>query len=205
MSSLHEKLLFIQQNLNAPKTEWNDYSRFMYRSCESILASVKPLLKEQQLILTMSDEVELHGNRVYIKATVTISDGENSFSVEAMAREPETRKGFDESQLTGSTSSYARKYALCGLFAIDDNKEVDTTQYNEPSKPQEDGNPNHKEYKVLIEAAQKSANLGLEEYKKFYQSRLSQEQRDIIGWNAHLSFKEMALAKSKGVGNATEN
>lgn len=198
MSGLHEKLLFIQQNLNAPKTEWNDYSKFMYRSCESILASVKPLLKEQQLILTMSDDVQLHGNRVYIKATVTISDGENSFSVEAMAREPETRKGFDESQLTGSTSSYARKYALCGLFAIDDNKDVDTTQYNdnEPSIPPDDGNPNHKEYKTLMEAAQRSANLGLEKYQQFYKKRLSEEQRQIIGWNAHLSFKE--IAKSKG-------
>lgn len=130
--SLTERLYKIQQDLDAPKGQWNDYSSYHYRSCEDILEGVKPLL--DGLILTLSDDIIMVGDRVYVKATVTISDGENSISNTAMAREPLVRKGMDESQITGATSSYARKYACNGLFCIDDEKDADTKD-NSKQKP----------------------------------------------------------------------
>lgn len=122
MKALNE----IQIALKAPKGQFNSFGKYSYRSCEDILEAVKPLLGECSLIV--SDSVEVHGDRVYIKATATLHtpDG-NTASAVGMAREPLTRKGMDESQITGASSSYARKYALNGLFAIDDNKDADST------------------------------------------------------------------------------
>ena len=113
------------QELKAPKARWNKFSEFHYRSCEDILEAVKPLLKTHGLSMYISDEPVLVGTYNYIKATVTISDGEKTLSVSAVAREAESRKGMDTSQITGATSSYARKYALNGLFLIDDNRDAD--------------------------------------------------------------------------------
>lgn len=128
---IHEKLACIQQALKAPKDQYNDFGNYKYRSCESILEAVKPLLKESKLVLTLTDSVEAIGNRVYIKATATLIDGgvvpAESIAVSAFAREEETKKGMDASQVTGAASSYARKYALNGLFCIDDNKDSDAT------------------------------------------------------------------------------
>lgn len=115
----------IQRELKAPKGQKNTFGNYNYRSCEDILEAVKPLLGTA--ILTINDEVVLIGDRYYIKATATIKQGEESFSISAFAREPEGRKGMDEAQVTGATSSYARKYALNGLFAIDDTKDSDAT------------------------------------------------------------------------------
>jgi hypothetical protein len=123
---MNEKLLTIQSELKAPKGIWNKFSGFYYRSAESILEAVKPLLKEQGLTIVLSDSFENHGNRYYVKATVTISDGDKEISATAYAREQDIKKGMDESQITGSASSYARKYALNGLFAIDDTQDADT-------------------------------------------------------------------------------
>lgn len=122
MKALNE----IQIALKAPKGQFNSFGKYSYRSCEDILEAVKPLLGECSLVV--SDSVEVHGDRVYIKATATLHtpDG-NAASAVGMAREPLTRKGMDESQITGASSSYARKYALNGLFAIDDNKDADST------------------------------------------------------------------------------
>lgn len=128
---LTEKLAAIQLELKAPKKQYNKFGGYAYRNCEDILEAVKPLLNG--LILTISDEMVLVGNRVYVKATATISDGSESLFVHAYAREPESRKGMDDSQVTGSASSYARKYALNGLFLIDDTKDADAT--NEPKQP----------------------------------------------------------------------
>lgn len=135
MSELNAKLNQIQTHLNAPKDAWNEYSKYHYRSAESILQAVKPMLAESKLTLTLSDSIEAVGNRVYVKATATISDGSQIIQTTAYAREAETRKGMDDSQITGSASSYARKYALCGLFAIDDNKDADAApRHEEPDR-----------------------------------------------------------------------
>ena len=122
---LNEKLLFLQKNLKVPKGQFNKFGNYAYRSCEDILEAIKPLL--DGLTLRITDEIVEVGGRIYVKATVIISDGEDTIMNTAYAREPENKKGADESQITGGTSSYARKYALNGLFLIDDTKDADAT------------------------------------------------------------------------------
>ncbi len=124
MSDLIKGLSSIQQKLKAPKNQHNSFGNYNYRSCEDILEAVKPLLNG--FVLTLNDEICLIGERYYVRATITLSDGENTISATAYAREGENRKGMDDSQLTGACSSYARKYALNGLFCIDDEKDADT-------------------------------------------------------------------------------
>lgn len=124
MSDLIKKLAEIQRKLKAPKGQYNSFAKFNYRSCEDILEAVKPLLGD--LALTINDEVIEVGGRVYIKATATIFGANGtSISASSIAREAETKKGMDDAQITGSASSYARKYALNGLLCIDDNKDPD--------------------------------------------------------------------------------
>lgn len=134
---LHEKLLAIQTKLKAPKGQYNKFGNFNYRSAEDILEAVKPLNAEQGVLLTITDEIKEIGGRVYVVATATVTDGTDELKVSAFAREPENKKGMDESQITGATSSYARKYALNGLYAIDDNKDADTDEH----KQQQDNAP----------------------------------------------------------------
>ena len=127
--SVYLKLVKVQSELKAPKSQYNSFGKYAYRNCEDILEALKPLLNEVKALVNISDEVVLIGERYYIKATVKFIDAETGEVVEAsaMAREEEAKKGMDASQLTGSTSSYARKYALNGLFAIDDTKDSDST------------------------------------------------------------------------------
>ena len=129
MGSVYLKLVEVQNKLKAPKNQFNKFGNYAYRNCEDILEALKPILSEVKAVVNISDEVVLVGERYYIKATVKFIDAETSEVVEAsaMAREEENKKGMDSSQLTGSTSSYARKYALNGLVAIDDTKDSDTT------------------------------------------------------------------------------
>ena len=134
--SVIEKLATIQQALKAPKDQRNDFAKFNYRSCEGILEALKPLLGNLTLII--SDEMVLVGDRVYVKATVSISDGENMVEATAFAREPLVKKGMDEAQITGATSSYARKYALNGMFLIDDNKDPDSVDNSDHVQLTED-------------------------------------------------------------------
>lgn len=122
-----KKLIEVQAALKAPKGQYNSYGGYSYRSCEDILEAVKPLLSERGMQLTLSDEPVEVGGRVYIKATATVTDGSESATATAYAREAESKKGMDESQVTGTASSYARKYALNGLFLIDDTKDADAT------------------------------------------------------------------------------
>lgn len=124
-------LMAVQAELKAPKNQHNSFGKYDYRSAEDIIEAVKPLLKENGLFLNMSDEVVLVGDRYYIKATVKVVDVVTGESVQtsALAREASQKKGMDESQVTGTASSYARKYALNGLFAIDDNRDADTNEY----------------------------------------------------------------------------
>ncbi|MGH1601584.1 ERF family protein [Campylobacter majalis] len=117
----------IQTELKAPKGLYNSFGKYHYRSCENILEALKPLLQKHNVALTISDEIALIGDRYYIKATAVLKGQNGEVSATAYAREADAKKGMDESQITGSTSSYARKYALNGLFAIDDEKDADST------------------------------------------------------------------------------
>lgn len=140
--NVYEKLMNIQAELKAPKNQYNDFGKYHYRSCEDILEGLKPVLAKHQAAVTISDEIVLIGDRYYVKATATLIDVEKGDKVEvsAYAREDEQKKGMDASQLTGSTSSYARKYALNGLFAIDDTKDSDATNKHDTGqtkKPKE--------------------------------------------------------------------
>ena len=123
------KLSEIQRSLNAPKNQYNSFGKYRYRSCEDILEGVKPLLNG--LFLSISDDIVVIGERYYVKATATITDGSTSHSATAMAREEENKKGMDSAQVTGATSSYARKYCLNGLFGIDDSKDADTDEHRQ--------------------------------------------------------------------------
>lgn len=123
---MNEKLVRIQQKLKAPKSEHNSFAGFDYRSAEKILEAVKPLVHAEGLTILISDEVLNIGDSNYVKATVHLSDGDKSVTVSALAREEVSKKGMDTAQITGSTSSYARKYALNGMFAIDDTKDADS-------------------------------------------------------------------------------
>lgn len=127
--SIYEKLLRVQLGLKAPKSQYNIFGKYNYRNCEDILEAVKPLLDKEKLLLFIKDELTLIGDRYYIKAVVTLKDLEELIEIEvtAYAREEESKKGMDGSQVTGASSSYARKYALNGLFLIDDTKDSDAT------------------------------------------------------------------------------
>lgn len=132
--SLVQKLINIQKELKAPKNQRNNFGKYNYRSCEDILEAVKPLNAEQGLLLTIRDEIEYIDGRHYVKAVCEITDGENTITSCAYAREADNRKGMDEAQVTGSASSYARKYALNGLYLIDDTKDVDTEAHQKQIK-----------------------------------------------------------------------
>lgn len=129
------KLVEIQNELKAPKGQYNSFGRYNYRSCEDILEALKPILKKHNATLTITDEIFTTANRFYVKSTAKFSCGDEKAEVSAFAREEETKKGMDASQITGSASSYARKYALNGLFLIDDTKDADTRDNRDELKP----------------------------------------------------------------------
>lgn len=126
--TIYEKLMTVQQTAKIPKNQYNSFGKYNYRSCEDILEGLKPCLKEVKAAVTIDDEIVEIGGRVYVKATAHFHDAETGEKIinTAYAREPETKTGMDLAQLTGATSSYARKYALNGLFMIDDTKDADT-------------------------------------------------------------------------------
>jgi len=168
----YARLAEIQRTLNAPKNQYNSFGKYKYRSCEDILEGVKPLLNG--LFLSISDEVVMIGDRYYVKATATITNGDASHTATALAREEESKKGMDSAQVTGATSSYARKYCLNGLFGIDDSKDADTDEHKNQqanAKPQQQSKPKPSPQDVLkafTEAAGKKATLGelQESFKK---------------------------------------
>ena len=120
-------LAIIQAEVQAPKNKFNSFGKYAYRSAENIIEAVKPIINPKGYHLILSDEMVIIGERYYIKATATISNGEQSYSATSYAREPEEKKGMDSAQISGTTGSYSRKYALNGLFALDDNKDSDAT------------------------------------------------------------------------------
>lgn len=133
-----KELIAIQSELKAPKSQFNKFGGYKYRKAEDILEAVKPLLNKQKCTLTITDDIVMVGNRIYVKATATIKNEKGEFeTTTGWAREEETKKGMDGSQITGASSSYARKYALNGLFAIDDNADSDTTNDGQHQEAQQ--------------------------------------------------------------------
>lgn len=133
-----KELIAIQSELKAPKSQFNKFGGYKYRKAEDILEAVKPLLNKQKCTLTITDDIVMVGNRIYVKATATIKNEKGECeTTNGWAREEETKKGMDGSQITGASSSYARKYALNGLFAIDDNTDSDTTNDGQHQEAQQ--------------------------------------------------------------------
>ncbi|WP_407453512.1 ERF family protein [Methanobrevibacter sp.] len=137
--NIYEKLSLIQVELKAPKNQYNSFGKYKYRNCEDILESAKPICNKNRTTLTIHDDIVVKGERYYVEATATLFDWDsnNEITVRALAREEDSKKGMDASQVTGATSSYARKYALNGLFNIDDTKDTDTEEHQSQKKASE--------------------------------------------------------------------
>lgn len=172
MEELIKKLGAVQSELKAPKNQYNDFNNFYYRSAEDILEGVKPLLKREGLLLTIEDDVKQVGERYYIAATATVSDGKASLSVTAYAREQADKKGMDASQLTGATSSYARKYALNGLFLIDDVKDADYPMQEQPKKKTQQVTPTEPSLWEQTKTYAKQSGVTEQELKEFMKNEL---------------------------------
>lgn len=139
--NIYEKLLNVQTELKAPKGQYNAFGKYKYRSCEDILEALKPVLEKNKLTMYISDDIVVINERYYVKATVYLINSEKmgeTIQVSALAREEETKKGMDGSQITGASSSYARKYALNGMFAIDDTKDSDSTNTHGKEKTEQE-------------------------------------------------------------------
>ena len=172
-------LYIIQQKLNAPKGQFNKFGNYSYRNCEDILMAVKPLLEETNSTIILTDEIVLIGDRVYVKATATLTHyiqasgkatgSQLTYTATAFAREALVKKGMDESQITGAASSYARKYALNGLFLIDDNKDADSQK---PEQPEQSTALNAKQIDALAEL-------------------ITQAKADIDGFNKYFTVKSL--------------
>lgn len=139
-----KELITIQSTLKAPKSQFNAFGNYKYRKVEDILEAVKPIMSNLGCTLVMTDDIEMVGNRIYVKATATLKNSKGEIEITTgYAREEETKKGMDGSQITGAASSYARKYALNGLFAIDDNADSDTTNTGNQQSQQKVKSSNH--------------------------------------------------------------
>lgn len=208
--SVYEKLMTIQGSLKAPKGQYNGFGKYKYRSCEDILEALKPLLVKYKAVVTINDRLVQIGERYYVEACATLIDVEDgaNVSVMAYAREAESKKGMDESQVTGATSSYARKYALNGLFAIDDNKDMDKLNNEEAEwnkeqkrqskpkqvKPKQD---NEQEVKHMFSLANdvgikpaKIAEKMMADFKKSKTAELtSDEIKQLVAWISQVSFE----------------
>lgn len=157
--NIHNQLQTIQEKLKAEKGQYNSFGKYKYRSCEDILKAVKPLLKETATTLTLSDELQYIGDRYYIKATAKLSNGSESIETTGYAREEEDKKGMDGSQITGASSSYSRKYALCGLFAIDDGIDSDTTNTGREKTTKKTSQKSETEAEGKIDFKEKNAEI----------------------------------------------
>lgn len=197
-----KELITIQSELKAPKSQFNKFGGYKYRKAEDILEAVKPLLAKQKCTLTITDDVVLIGNRIYVKATATIKNEKGECeTTTGWAREEETKKGMDGSQITGASSSYARKYALNGLFAIDDNADSDTTNTGQQDN-------------VHNQAAQQTAQT--QQQSQYHPDNLAEAlemvkrcmNRDNIKWvmgtymplNSNPQFMQALSAKRKELG-----
>ena len=161
---IHEKLMRIQTEIKAPKNLYNSFGKYKYRNAEGICEAVKPFLKKENVSLVLVDDIVSVGGRVYVKATAILTDNDDSteVSVSAFARESEEKKGMDESQITGTASSYARKYALNGLFLLDDTKDADSDEYKQEND------------------AKYEQKKGEEEHEKVANSKISKTKVDVL-------------------------
>ncbi|MDR2833478.1 MAG: ERF family protein [Streptococcaceae bacterium] len=151
MEELVKKLIEVQNRLRAPKGQYNSFGKYAYRSAEDILTAVKPLLAEQGLLLTVSDDISNVDGWKYVMAIAVITDGKHELQVRGFAREPESKKGMDSSQITGTASSYARKYALNGLFLIDDTKDADTDEYRNQTAGKQQEQPKKSKQQIMLD------------------------------------------------------
>lgn len=192
------RLIKVQKELKAPKGNFNSFGKYKYRSAEDILTAVKPLLAENDLLMTISDSVDSVSDRVYIVATVSIIDAETGELVtqnSAYARESENKKDMDSSQITGTASSYARKYALNGIFLIDDTKDADTDEYHKQTKERV---PDLSSLKGLFETTltQKEKEDTLKFYEVKELKELSDEQKiELADLLAKKALKKAASKK----------
>ncbi len=161
----------VQKELKAPKNQYNNFGKYKYRSCEDILEALKPLLEKHKLTQTITDEIILVGERYYVKATVTVTEGDKAHSVSAFAREPLSKKGMDESQITGTASSYARKYALNGMWLIDDTKDADTDEHTAQTRKTQ----TKKDERTVLNAVKdgKITEAGIKTAQKLFQGDTS--------------------------------
>lgn len=202
--NLYFKLAAIQSELKAPKSQYNSFGKYHYRKCEDILEAVKPLLEKFKCCLILSDEVVLIGERYYIKATATLHDAElaGSISAVAFAREEEKKAGMDGSQISGSSSSYSRKYALNGLFAIDDTADSDTTNVgqNTPHNRTQNARTQNTSAKAQTSKERKGNALSDEQYwatvGAYAEGKTLNGGGDIRDWFIqHTNASEEAIAR----------
>lgn len=156
--NINSLLVEVQSELKAPKGQYNSFGKYNYRSTEDILEGLKPILKEKNLVLVVFDDVVQVSDRVYIKSTAKLSYDQETIEVTAFARESLTKKGMDDSQITGTASSYARKYALNGMFLIDDSKDADSDEFSKQNKSQKDSEQKSKQPKITLEEVKMSLN-----------------------------------------------
>jgi len=194
--NLYKNLAKVQGELKAPKNQYNSFGKYNYRSCEDILEAAKPLCLENGLVLNLSDTIINVGQSNYVEATATVIDIEtgDKHSVTASARESVTKKGMDDSQITGSSSSYARKYALNGLFSIDDTKDADTNEYKSKaqSPPKTSGNTSTTERKVTqseLEDLAKQKKVPLSQLFEMYKKDTGKATDDVKWIKAEYKLK----------------
>ena len=191
-------LVKVQQGLKAPKGQYNSFAKYHYRSCEDILQAVKPLLEEHSLYIYITDEIEHSNGKTYIKATASITNGENTISTSALAREPETKKGMDDSQITGAASSYARKYALNGLFGIDDTEDADGKDNRKNGDGRENKSPKGNSFNIEDVYKEIQSAKDVEQVKGIYrkhidEAKISGNEQNLI--NACSARKDDILDK----------
>lgn len=203
--SLQESLVRIQQELKAPKGQYNSFGKYKYRSAEDILEAVKPLLGKYGCILTLSDDISECQDRIYIKATAIIRKKDAQIQTTAFAREPLTKKGMDDSQVTGTASSYARKYALNGMFCIDDAKDADTDEYhNQQGNAQKQparqvsrkDNPQWQAFYNRVAQAASKAN-SMDEVTKLYNSYINDPANKLFDLASDENFKAIFNGRFK--------
>ena len=202
--SVYIKLLNVQSELKAPKSQYNSFGKYKYRSCEDILEALKPILNKNKATVIISDDIIFVEGRHYIKATVKFIDTENGETVEnsALAREDLTKKGMDSSQITGSVSSYARKYALNGMFAIDDTKDSDSTNThgvepdNSPEQSKSTGKLSAKQVGRLLAIGLK-AGIKEPEIKKVIKAEFGKDKIEDLSIEAYNSICSRLEVKVK--------
>jgi len=187
MNSVLKKLSVIQLELKVPKNQRNSFGNYNFRSCEDIMEASKPICRKHNCLLLCTDEIIYVGERYYIKATATLYDldSNESISVTAEAREEETKKGMDASQITGSSSSYARKYALGGLLQLDDNKDADTMEYQKQQKL----NSNETKEEMITEEQIKLIHVLFAKIKKSEKQIFKNFENSVAKLNVYKKFK----------------